>query len=101
MALAWTISRDVLDPSAIPYFNWDAPVTNGDVRRALREGTEDDRVYWIARILREAQYGDVWSYLTLRGDVLPRWDAVRPMLGRRGAFWDFLLDRWRRDGLLT
>jgi hypothetical protein len=95
-----TISRDVHDPGAVPYFNWDAPVTNEAVRRALREGTEDDRVYWIARILREAQYGDVWSYLTLRGDVLPRWDAVRPRLGRRREFWAFLLDRWRRDGLL-
>lgn len=100
MSPPWTISRDVHDPDAVPYFNWDAPVTNRDVRRALREGTEEDKVYWIARVLREAQYGDVWAYLTLRGDVLPRWERVRPGLGRRRAFWDFLLDRWRSDGLL-
>lgn len=100
MSEAWQISRDVHDPEAIPYFNWDAPVTNDAVRRALREGTEEDRLWWAARILREARYADIWHYLSLRRDVLPRWDALRPRLGRRRAFWDFLVDRWRRDGLL-
>jgi hypothetical protein len=71
------------------------------VRRALREGSEDDRLYWIARILREAQYADVWQYVALRRDVLPRWELLRPRLGRRRAFWEFLLDRWRSDGLLS
>lgn len=97
----WQISRDVHDPQAIPYFNWDAPVTNEAVRRALLEGTEDDRLYWIARILREAQYADVWQFVALRRDVLPRWELLRPRLGRRRAFWEFLLDRWRSDGLLS
>lgn len=101
MSVSWQISRDVRDPQAIPYFNWDAPVTNADVRRALREGTEDDRLYWMVRILREAQYGDVWEYVSLRNDVLPRWEALRPRLGRRRAFWEFLLGQWRRDGLLA
>ena len=97
----WQISRDVLDPNAVPYFNWDAAVTNDAVRRALRDGTEDDRVYWIARILREAQYADVWQYVSLRRDVLPRWETLRSMLGRRRAFWEFLVDRWRSDGLVA
>lgn len=96
----WRISRDVLAPDAVPYFNWDAAVTNEAVRRALREGTEEDRLYWIARIMREAQYNDVWQYVSLRGDLLPRWDVVRPRLGKRRAFWEFLIDRWRHDGLL-
>lgn len=87
-------------PDAVPYSNGDAAVTNTTVRQALREGTEDDRVYWIARILREAQYHDVWQYLSLRRDVLPRWDVLRTRLGRRRAFWEFLIDRWRRDGLI-
>ncbi|MBK6530554.1 MAG: hypothetical protein IPF99_13375 [Deltaproteobacteria bacterium] len=101
MSDPWQISRDVHDPQAIPYFNWDAPVTNEAVRRALLEGTEDDRLYWIARILREAQYADVWQFVALRRDVLPRWELLRPRLGRRRAFWEFLLDRWRSDGLLS
>jgi hypothetical protein len=100
MVANWQLSRDVDDPKAVPYFNWDAAVTNEEVRRALREGTEDDRLYWLARIMREAQYPDVWHYVSLRRDVLPRWEAVRTRLGRQRAFWEFLIERWRRDGLI-
>ncbi|MBN9165696.1 MAG: hypothetical protein BGO98_10995 [Myxococcales bacterium 68-20] len=96
----WNISLDTSDADAVPYFNWDAPVTNGAVRRALADGTEDDKLFWTARILREARYPDVWSYLRLRRDVLPRWDRLRPQLGRRRPFWEFLIGRWRDDGLI-
>ena len=87
-------------PDAVPYFNWDAPVTNGEVRRALAGDSEADKVFWIARIMREAQYADVWKYVSLRRDVLPRWETLRSQMGRRRAFWEFLLERWRRDGLI-
>lgn len=85
---------------AVPYFNWDGPVTEAEVRRALREGTEDDRIFWIARILREAAYRDVWTFVSLRRDVLPRWEALRPKLGRQRAFWEFLIGEWLRRGLV-
>jgi hypothetical protein len=100
MSSGWQISMDTEDPAAVPYFNWDAPVTNGDLRRTLREGTEEDRLYWIGRILREAQYWDVWRYISLRRDLVPRWDALRNRLGRRRAFWEFLIEGWRQDGIL-
>lgn len=87
-------------PDAVPYFNWDAPVTNEQVRKALAEGSEDDRLFWTARIMREAQYLDVWKYVSLRRDVLPRWERLRPRLGRRRSFWEFLIESWRRDGLI-
>src|SRR5262245_38004197 len=92
------ISLDTSSADAVPYFNWDAPVTNATVRRALAEGTEDDKVFWIARILREARYADVWSYVSLRSDVLPRWERLRGQLGRQRDFWEFLIKRWREDG---
>lgn len=91
---------DTEDPAAVPYFNWDAPVTNAEVRHALAEGSEGERIFWLSRILREAQYADVWKYVSLRRDVLPQWDALRGTLGRRRPFWEFLIDGWRRDGLV-
>ena len=94
------LSLDVRSAGAAPYFTWDSPVTNGQIRHALREGDEDERLHWIARILREAKYEDVWAYLTLRGDILPSWDRVRTRLGRRRAMWEFLLARWRALGLV-
>jgi hypothetical protein len=100
MSTAWKVSHDVHAGDAVPYFNWDSPVTNAEVRRALRDGTPEDRLYWIARILREAQYADVWQYVSLRQDVLPMWEQLRARLGRRRPFWEFLINRWRRDGLI-
>jgi hypothetical protein len=32
--------------------------------------------------------------------VAARWNALAPHLGRRRAFWEYLLDAWRRQGLL-
>lgn len=94
------ITLDVRSPEAAPYFTWDDPTPNETIRRALREGPEEERLHWIARILREARYDDVWAYLSLHDDLLPRWAEVAPRLGRRRAFWEFLLERWRRAGLL-
>jgi hypothetical protein len=97
----WNISFDTEDPNAIPYFNWDVPVTNAEVRRALREGDEYVKTTWIARIMREAEYQDIWKYLSLRKDILPRWDKLKKhKLGRMERFWVFLIERWRRDGLI-
>lgn len=50
---------DVSSPEAIPYFNWDARVTNAEVRHALAHGTEEDKLFWIARIMTEARYPDL------------------------------------------
>jgi len=92
------LSLDTESPDAAPYFTWDAPVTNGEIRRALRDGTPDERLHWIARILREARYDHIWRYVSLRQDVLPNWDRIRPQLGRQRAMFEFLIDRWRRAG---
>lgn len=101
MTPTWSISTDTERPDAIPYFNWDAPVSNAEVRHALGEGDEADREMWIARIMSEARYGDVWRYLSLRRDILPRWERVRHRLGRRRPMWEFLIAEWRRLGLIA
>ena len=96
------IELDVDRDDAVPYFNWDVAVTNREVRAALRsDDDEDARLFWMARILTEARYTDVWRYLSLRRDVLPRWEQLRTMLGRRRDFWEFLIDGWRADGLVS
>jgi hypothetical protein len=42
----------------------------------------------------------VWKFTTPR-EVLSQWPQLRLHLGRRRAFWDFLLRRWHEAGLLT
>ena len=50
--------------------------------------------------MRDARYPDVWSYVSLRRDVLPRWEELRKRLGRQREPWEFLIGRWRQDGLV-
>ena len=94
------IGTDLDRPDAVPYFNWDAPVTNAAVRLAIAEGTEEDKVFWIAKIMREARYEDVWRYVSLRHDVLPRWPSLEPQLGRWRDKWSFLITGWKQRGLV-
>jgi hypothetical protein len=94
------IGMDLERPDAVPYFNWDAPVTNAAVRLALAEGNEDDKVFWIAKIMREARYDDVWRYVSLRRDVMPRWPQIEPHLGRWKNKWRFLIQGWNERGLI-
>ncbi|MBA2321716.1 MAG: hypothetical protein H0V89_11235 [Deltaproteobacteria bacterium] len=92
-----TIDPD--DPEGVPYFAWDRPITNAEIRSILATGPEIERIAWMSRILREARVPDVWRYLGLRHDVLPNWERLRPTLGRRRALWEYLIEGWRRDGL--
>ncbi|MBI5500743.1 MAG: hypothetical protein HY907_10915 [Deltaproteobacteria bacterium] len=74
-------------------------MTAGELRSRVREADEEERLVWIGRILREARYADVWSFLTTE-DVVSRWDRLRGRLGRKNAFWNFLITSWRRHGLI-
>ena len=49
--------------------------------------------------MREARFEEVWDYLTLE-EVLRDWPRIVRHLGRSRAFWEFLLDGWKRQGLL-
>lgn len=82
-----------------PYFLWDVDVSDAELRARLEVSDPDTRAQWQARIMREARYEEVWSYLTL-ARILRDWDHIRLHLGRRRAFWEYLLRGWRDDGLL-
>ncbi|MBL8919217.1 MAG: hypothetical protein JNJ54_10180 [Myxococcaceae bacterium] len=49
--------------------------------------------------MREARWHEVWASLTLT-DVLTNWEHLQRHLGRKREFWVWLLDGWRKDGLL-
>ncbi len=50
--------------------------------------------------MREARWHEVWQYLRLR-DVLGNWDNIQRHLGRKREFSVWLIDGWRKDGLLN
>jgi hypothetical protein len=82
-----------------PYFLWDVPITEAELRDRLRHPDPDTRAQWQAVVMREARYDDVWTYLTL-SEVVRDWPDIQRHLGRMRGFWEYLLNGWRKDGLL-
>ena len=60
------LSTDLDDPSAMPYFTWDEPLTVAQIRARLREPASPERIRLLAKILREARDTDVWKFTTPR-----------------------------------
>ena len=52
----------------------------------------------LGRLLREARDQDVWSFTTVAEvrALLPQLDRY---LGRRRAFWHYLLNAWEEHGI--
>jgi len=82
-----------------PYFLWDEDVSIGELQRILAGPDGFRRDELLGKMLREARDIDVWHFVrpTVVADALER---LRRPLGRRYAFWKFLIEGWRRHGLL-
>lgn len=97
--MAINLTTDLDDPGAIPYFLWDAPMTVEELRRRLESGSPEQRAYLLGKIMREARDTDVWRF-TSPGEVVGMWESLKPHLGRRRAFWEYILGRWTQEGLV-
>lgn len=93
------LSLDLSDEGSRPYFLWDTVLTVRDLKALLRSPDTNVKIYWMARVLRDARYSDVWQLVNLR-EVLTHWEVLRTRLGREQARWEFLIDGWRSDGLI-
>jgi len=80
-----------------PYFIWDVPITDAELRERLQDPDPDTRAQWQGVIMREARFEEVWQYLTLT-EILRDWTDIRRHLGRKRPYWEFLLNGWREDG---
>jgi len=94
-----TLTTDLDRDDAVPYFLWDDPMTVAELRTRLRTASHAERTRLLGKILREARDPDVWRFTT-PNDVAVEWDALSRHLGRRRAFWEYLLRRWREQGLI-
>jgi hypothetical protein len=94
------LTTDLTRGDCRPYFLWDEDVTIDELRAALAgpEGFRRDQL--LGKMLREARDVDVWAFVT-PFEVARSLDRLRRRIGRRFAFWRFLIEGWRADGLLT
>jgi len=83
-----------------PNFLWDEPLTRDDLKKLLAGRNEEERVYYAAKILREARFEEVWDYLSPTF-LAAHWERLRRRLGRKKRFWEFLYATWRDHGLIS
>lgn len=82
-----------------PYFLWDEDVSIAELRQILRGPSSAIRDRALGKMLREARDIDVWSLVT-PADVAEALPRIERRLGRRAAFWRFVIGGWKKDGLL-
>jgi hypothetical protein len=87
------------DEQAVPYFLWDRNVTVGELRAVLASESDPRRMPLLRTLLREARPDEVWNFVT-PGLVAREWDLIAQGLGRRRAFWEWLLSAWRANGYI-
>ena len=93
------LSTDLDDLEAVPYFLWDEPMTVADLRGRLASASRPERLRLLAKVLREARDTDVWRFTSV-DEVLSLWPLLSRHLGKRRFFWEFLINRWREQGLI-
>ena len=87
--------------SDVPDFLWwdGVELSRDELRVHLRSPDPVVRAQWAGRILREASYREIWEFLSIR-DIVRDWELIHRNLGRKRAQWEWLMDGWRRDGLI-
>jgi len=83
-----------------PYFLWDEDLSIDELRARLRGPDDAERLRLLGKLLREARDTDVWEFVTPE-EVAHALPAVSRRLGRRRGFWEFLIEGWRQDGILS
>lgn len=93
------LTTDLTRRDLRPYFLWDEDVSIGELQQILAgpEGPRRDQL--LGKMLREARDIDVWQFVR-PAEVAGVLERLRRRLGRRYAFWSFLIEGWRQHGLL-
>jgi hypothetical protein len=74
-------------------------VTEAELRTRLHHPDPAVRAQWQGVIMREARFREVFEYLTL-AEIVRDFAHIERHLGRRREFWKWILDGFRRDGIL-
>lgn len=83
-----------------PYFLWDEDLSIAELRGVLAGSDDHERLRLLGKMLREARDSDVWQFVS--PEVVARdLPQLGRRLGRRRAFWEWLIRGWREDGILA
>jgi hypothetical protein len=93
------LTTDLTLESARPYFLWDEDTSISELRAALSGTDAHERQRLLGKMLREARDTDVWLFVSPRV-VAAELPGLERHLGRRRAFWEYLIGSWRAHGLV-
>lgn len=74
-------------------------MTVAELKEKLASASDEERMRLLGKVLREARDTDVWFFTTPQ-EVVLQWNRIERHLGRRRAFWKFLVAQWRELGLI-
>lgn len=93
------LTTDMTRQDLRPYFFWDEDVSIGELQQILADPDSPRRDELFGKMLREARDIDVWNFVR-PAEVARSLERLRRRVGRRYPFWSFLIEAWRRYGLL-
>jgi hypothetical protein len=93
------LTTDMARQELRPYFLWDEDVSIDELRQILASPDGPRRDQLLAKMLREARDIDVWHFVRPI-EVARVLDRLQRRIGRRHAFWKFLIEGWRAHDLL-
>jgi hypothetical protein len=93
------LTTDMTQGDLRPYFLWDEDISIAELRARLRGPDGWERTRLLGKMLREARDLDVWAFVS-PDDVARALPDVGRRVGKRLAFWKFLIDGWRHDGII-
>jgi hypothetical protein len=93
------LGTNLEDPETRPWFLWDEDLSVRELREILGDERHPRWFELAAKVMREARDDQVWLFLGV-DRVAARYPEIAPRLGRQRAFWDYILEAWRRHGLI-
>lgn len=84
----------MVDAKGRPYFLWDTEMTLQRFEQLLLEGTRAERLYMVAKLMRQAKPDDVLTFVTAE-QIAAQWDELQHDLGKTRDFWHWLLRAWK------
>ena len=85
------------DRSGRPYFLWDVDVTMAAFRVSLASSDDNERAYWVGKMMRQAKPDDALSFVSA-AEMRRLWPLLERNLGRTRPFWEWLLAEWQKHG---
>jgi len=98
-AMGRPLGTNLHDATTRPWFVWDEDLSVQELHAILDDERHPRWVELAGKVMREARDDQVWLFLGV-ARVVARYAEIAPRLGRRRAFWDYLLEAWRRHGLI-